>query len=107
MTTTSEVELKAQKVRYFSQLDEKLFFDWLKMLPCVSNVEGKGDTLLIRVLESKVDEYALRELLALFRRYGISMKQLKAFDRRPLGDWFRNKDAYWYKAVFATPKSKI
>ena len=35
-------------------------------LPCVLTFEEKGDTLYIRVLQSRVDEYALRELLALF-----------------------------------------
>ena len=106
MTTTTEVELKAQKVRFFSRIDERIFFDWLKMLPCVSNVEGKGDALFIRVLESKVDECALRDLLALFWRYKIGMKQLAAFDKKEFADWFHSKGAYWYKSVFGSRKSR-
>jgi hypothetical protein len=97
MTTTPTIELKAQKTRFFSRLDEEAFFTWLEKLPCVSKVEGKGDTVFIRVLESKVEECALRELLALFRRYGVGMKQLAVFDKQEFARWFHNRDAYWYE----------
>ncbi|HEY9142010.1 MAG TPA: hypothetical protein VIN93_14025 [Bryobacteraceae bacterium] len=100
MTTANTVELKAQVACFFSQLDEDAFFEWLKKLPCVLNVEGKGDTLFIRVLKSRVDEYALRDLLALFQRYRIDMKQLSTFDKRGFSNWFHNKNAYWYESVF-------
>lgn len=102
MTTATTVELKAQATRFFSRLDEDAFFEWLKKLPCVSEFEGKGDTLFIRVLKSKVDEYALRELLALFQRYRIDMKQLSAFDKRGFADWFHSRKAYWYESVFGS-----
>jgi hypothetical protein len=91
------IELKAHATRFFSQLDEDAFFAWLKKLPCVSAIEGRGDVLFIQVVEPKVDEYALRDLLALFWRYGIDMKQLSIFDRPKFARWFHNADAYWYK----------
>lgn len=100
MTTATTVELKAQATRFFSQLDESAFFEWLKKLPCLSTFEGRGDTLFIRVLNPKVDDYALRELLALFHRYGIDMKQLSVFDKREFAGWFHNREAYWYESVF-------
>jgi hypothetical protein len=100
MTTATTVELKAQATRFFSQLDETAFFEWLKKLPCVSKFEGKGDTMSIRVLESKVDEYAMRELLALFQRYRIDMKQLSVFDKEDFAGWLHNTEAYWYESVF-------
>lgn len=100
MTTATTVELKAQATCFFSRLDEEAFFGWLKKLPSVSTFEGKGDTLSIRVDKSKVDKDALRELLALFQRYGIDMKQLSIFDKRGFADWFHNREAYWHKSVF-------
>ncbi len=102
MTTSQTVELRAQGICFFSQLDEGTFFAWLGKLPCFSNVEGNGDLLFIRVIESKVDEYALRELLALFQRYGIDMKQLDVFDKREFEHWFHKSDAYWYEPVFGS-----
>jgi len=102
MTTATTVELKAKATWFFSQLDETAFFEWLKKLPCVSKFEGKGDTLSIRVFESKVDERALRELLALFQRYRIDMKQLGVFDKPDFASWFRNTKAYWHESVFGS-----
>ena len=102
VTTAPTIELKAQRTVFFSRLDESAFFYWLKKLPCVSRFEGKGDILFIRVVESKVDEYALRDLLALFWRYGIDMKQLAVFDKREFAHWFHKRTAYWYKSVFGS-----
>jgi hypothetical protein len=102
MSTGPTIELKAHRIVFFSQLDEGAFFTWVKKLPCVSKVEGKGEVLLIRVLESKVDEHALRELLALFHRYDIDMKQLGAFDSSEFAHWFRKTGTYWYKSVFGS-----
>lgn len=102
MSTTATIELKAERTFFFSQLDEDAFFHWLKKLPCVSSVEGKGDTLFIRVLESKVDESGFRELLALFWRYDVNMRQLTALDKREFAHWLHNKDAYWYRSVFGS-----
>ena len=99
------IELRAQRTRFFSPLDEAAFFSWLGKLPCVSKVEGKGDTIFIRVRESKVNERALRELLALFRRYRVDVKQLGVFDRPEFADWFRKRNAYWYKSVFGSRKT--
>jgi hypothetical protein len=105
MATATTVELKAHATLFFSQLDEGALFEWLKKLPCVSKFEGKGDTLSIRILESRVDEYALRELLALFQRYRIDMRQLSVFDKRDFGGWFHNTEAYWYESVFGSRRS--
>jgi hypothetical protein len=102
MSAPTEVQLKARATRFFSPMDETAFFDWLNKLPCVSKFEGEGDTLYIRVLKSKVDEYALRELLALFWRYRLSMKQLAIFDKRKFAKWFHDESAYWHKSVFGS-----
>jgi hypothetical protein len=61
---------------------------------------GRGDVLFIQVHGSKVDEYALRELLALFWRYGVDMKQLAVFDKQEFAHWFHKRTAYWHKSVF-------
>jgi hypothetical protein len=100
MTISTTVELNARAPRFFSTLDERGFFEWLGKLACVAELEGKGDTLYIRIFKSKVDEPALRELLALFHRYGVNMKQLIAFDNADFAGWFRKRTAYWYDGVF-------
>ena len=94
------VELEATGVRLFSQGDESAFFGWLKTLPFVEHIEGRGLTIYIRVNSAVVDEDGLRELLALFWRYSVELAQLVAFDREEFAEWFRRADAYWHKDVF-------
>lgn len=101
MSDSSEfVELEATGVRFFSQGDEAAFFGWLENLDCVDRYEGRGLTLFILVNAAAVDEDGLRELLALFRRYGVELKQLSVFDCSEFANWFRSEQAYWYKEIF-------
>ena len=99
-TQHAPVELQATGVRFFSQGDEGAFFAWLDKLPFVARYEGRGRTLYISINSMAVDEDGLREMLALFRRYGVELRQLAAFDRDEFAEWFRDKQAYWYKDVF-------
>lgn len=98
--STKTVELEAASVRFFSHGDEGAFFGWLDKLPFVERYEGRGRTLYISVNSAAVDEDGLREMLALFRRYGVELRQLAVFDRDEFADWFRNEQAYWYADVF-------
>lgn len=97
----SVIALKAQGVRYWSQNDEAAFFEWLAKVRCVVGREGRGETLYISVDPDKVDEEGLRELLGLFSRYGIDLKQLEAFDTPRFAVWFRDPAAYWHAQIFA------
>jgi hypothetical protein len=94
------VELEATGVRYLSRGDEDAFFAWLNSLPCVMRYEGRLRTLYITVDATALDQEGLRELLALFRRYGVGLRQLAAFDRSEFRDWFRNKQAFWHDEIF-------
>lgn len=96
----TSVELQATGVRFFSQGDEAAFFGWFKTLPFIESTEGHGRTVYIKINSSAVDEDGLRELLALFRRYGVDLAQLVAFDREEFAEWFRRTDAYWHKDIF-------
>ena len=95
-----DLELRADRVTFFSNADEKSFFDWLDGLSFVRRYEGHGRTLHIFVSPEEVDEAALRELIALFYRYNIDLRQLAVFNRADFDHWFRNKRAYWYERVF-------
>ena len=100
MSSKEVIELEANGVRFYSASDEAMFFNWLRNLSCVVQIEGRGLGLYISVKVSMVDEDALRELLALFRRYSIDMRQLAQFDLAVHAEWFRDPAAYWAKAVF-------
>ena len=67
---------------------------------CVEKYEGQLDVLNIHVNQDRVDEGSVYELLALFRRYGVDMKQLHVFDREDFAGWFRDPRAHWFKEIF-------
>ena len=100
MSKLDTVELQATDVRFFSQCDEAAFFEWIKKLSFIQKIEGRGRTLYLLVNRAAIDEDALRELLALFHRFEIDLRQLAVFDREEFVEWFRNKNAYWHSEIF-------
>ncbi|MEO1248059.1 MAG: hypothetical protein AAFX56_20460 [Pseudomonadota bacterium] len=98
--TESLVQLEAEKTRFFSGHDEAAFFEWIKKIPSVQKIEGKGSSTFLYVDDTSIDENELRELVSLFRRYGVSMGQLSVFNRTPFSEWFHDKKAYWFSDVF-------
>ena len=102
----NQIVLQAKRVWYYSKNDEAAFFEWLDKLSCVEKYEGEADVLNVHVNETLVDEYSLREILSLFFRYSVDMKQLRVFDKEEFSEWFRNPHAYWFKAVFESTTDK-
>nr|WP_297531798.1 hypothetical protein [uncultured Roseateles sp.] len=100
MTKVDTVFLEATGVRFYSQYDESVLFNWFRSLPCVEKLEGRGLTLYVAVRPSAIDEDALRELLALFHRYSIEKRQLAHFDRPEFAEWFRDPNTFWFSEVF-------
>ncbi|WNE40698.1 MAG: hypothetical protein mread185_000155 [Mycoplasmataceae bacterium] len=95
------IGLICKKVIFHSQLDDDMFFEWIKRIRCISEIKGKGDELYLYVEKDKVNEKYLREILALFYRYNIDMKQLQVFLNEKNKPWFfDNKEAFWNKKVF-------
>lgn len=97
------IELQARAVRFYSEGDEAAFFEWLDKISSITGYTGSGPDLLISVDRQRVDEEALREMLALFCRYKIDMSQLSLFDVEQFSEWFRAPNSYWYQAVFGEP----
>jgi hypothetical protein len=95
-------QLVARSVRFFSKHDEDQFFGWLGKLPCVASYRGQGIDLIVELRSDQVDDEDLRELLALFQRYGVNMAQLARFESDANRQWFKDSSAYWYSKVFET-----
>jgi hypothetical protein len=87
-------------MHYYSRSDEAAFFGWLQSIPGVTGIRGQGQEIVIRLKSKKLSQTALRELLALYRRYGGDMSELQQFANDTNCSWFQNPDAYWYNAVF-------
>jgi len=94
------VELECENVVFYSQRDEAAFFAWAQAIPAVVGVTGRGRSIILAVKSKRVADASLRELLGLFRRYRIPMRQLAQFRRLNNEEWFARPDAFWFKSVF-------
>ena len=103
------IKLICRAVSYLSQDDENLFFEWIKRIPSVVEIEGWGDELHLYVKNNRITEGDLEELIALFYRYKIKdMTQLKVFLNKGNKEWFfDNPIAFWHKRVFAESRVKL
>lgn len=54
-------------------------------------------------VDDAVDDDVLRELLALFRRYGVASTSLAQFRRPENEGWFARTNAYWFAGSSARP----
>lgn len=87
--------LDCSGIRFGSQLDEKYLFVWAAEIP--GFLRWEQDTLVMR---SRLSESSLRDVLALFSRYGIPMAQLAQFRNSKNEQWFTAPHMYWHERVF-------
>ncbi len=94
------------KVLFFlSHIDEEAFFEWVNRISFIEAVKECNDLLHISLIENNIPKDDLRELIALFYRYKIEMKQLQIFLNENNKEWFfDNKKAYWYRKIWNSPK---
>ncbi len=90
------VRLDCSNIRFGSQLDEKHLFTWASEI--AGFLRWEQDTLVMR--SRRISEAALRDLLALFWRYQIPMKQLAQFENERNTSWFCAPHMYWHRRVF-------
>lgn len=96
----TKVELVAHSIPFLSPWDEGSFFQRLRRLRCVETFGGEGTELRMVVRSGSLSDANLRELLALFFRYGVEMTQLAAFETDGNRSWFRSSTKYWHRRVF-------
>lgn len=90
------VKLDCSGVRFGCYLDEKYMYEWGAEI--TGFVRWDGNTLVFK--SHRLSEKSLRNLLALFWRYRIPMRQLAQFENANNKIWFRSSKAYWHKKVF-------
>ena len=87
-------------MHYLSQGDEAAFFAWLKAISGVAAVVGSGRELHIQLRSRRLSQQSLRELIALYTRYGGHLNELAQFATESNAPWFKAPDATWHRAVF-------
>ena len=93
--------LRCKRVGFYSEEDEMLFHEWLRRIRAVRKVDHDTDTTLVHV-QSRVSRRDLWELLGVFERYHIDMRQLAQFRTRTNEEWFADPKMYFHKKVFGT-----
>lgn len=75
-----------------------MFFEWIKNIPCIEKFDGVGDELYLHLTNRQLDYNDIKDLIALFYRYKIDMKQLARLFNES------NKQAFkpWRKKIFST-----
>jgi len=94
------IELRAERIQFLSDLDEESFFRCLDRMVSFLSYEGEGDAVKIVVKSDKLSDGDLRNLLGLFSRYGVDMRQLVVFVGTDNEVWMRNPEAYWFRTMF-------
>ena len=95
--------LICKRVYFYSSKDEEAFFEWIKKIDCIKETWALRDELYLKVGSSRLSDKSLRDLLALFYRYKIDMKQLSRFLNERNREWFRDgvgPKGYWHRRVF-------
>ena len=92
--------LWTKPIRYYSLGDEKQFFAWLESIGGVTRVEGTPEGLSVHLSSRRMSQKALRNLIALFKRYGGDMKQLAQFATPENESWFKAPNTYWHAGTF-------
>lgn len=97
--TDDSLTLVATGITYYSPDDETAFFQWLDRLECVDRYWGQLRDLFIE-LKRKPTKTDLQDLIALFHRYRVDMRQLARFETRSNRKWLRHPGAYWHAPMF-------
>ncbi len=87
-------------MHYRSPGDEAAFFGWLKDIPGVIAVRGEGRELHIQLRSKRLSNVALRELIAIYRRYGGHLRELAVFANDSNRSWFCSSDAEWHDDLY-------
>ncbi|PHV18062.1 hypothetical protein CSQ90_07085 [Janthinobacterium sp. BJB303] len=90
------VRLDCSGITFASQLDERHLFEWGMQIS--GTLRWEQDALVMK--SSNLSQASLRDLLALFARYQIPMKQLAQFRNARNESWFAAPKMYWYIQVF-------
>ena len=102
--TDGMVRLEAKSVRFFSQLDEEMFFSWLDSIDAIFDYTGVLESVFMWIDE--VSDEDLRSLIAFFHRYRIEKTQLAKLLTEENRDWFADPQMIWHREIFGVDEKQ-
>ena len=91
--------LICKRVIFYSQGDEEAFFEFARRIKGVRKIDGVRDEIQIHV-QARLSDKSLRDILGLFQRYKIEMRQLSQFETDKNREWFRDSRKFWFKKIY-------
>lgn len=74
-----KVILICTPLRYYTQSDENLCFEWINKIKCIKKYVGVGRELHLYLSSNNISYNDLLDLIGLFDRYKFDSSQLKIF----------------------------
>ncbi len=87
---------RMKEPRFGSNLDEDAFFQWIKRIAGVDQINGIQGGIEVSIVHSKFDDSSLRELFSLYQRYDLNFAELRIFINESNEEWVNNTSAYWF-----------
>lgn len=94
------MKLMTDLTTFYSNGDEQRFFHGLRENPGVSGCCGIAQQLEITIVQRRLNHDALRDLIALFRRYQIPLSPLSILADKTRFEWLKEQTASWYESMF-------
>jgi hypothetical protein len=74
-----QIILICSPLKFYSQNDEDLCFEWIKKIKCIKKHAGVGRELHLHIASKNIPYNDLLDLMGLFARYKYDTNQLKIF----------------------------
>ncbi len=75
-----DIVISCKRVRYYTEIDEDYFFEWIDQISCICKIDGQHDELYLHLKTRQISDEEVKNLVALFKRYKIpAIKQLRIF----------------------------
>lgn len=88
--------LLCKKVKFYALKDEDIFFEWIEKIDCIKSIDAAKDELYLDLVDRSLTFDDVNDLICLFVRYGIDLKQLAKYKTVDNEEAFRP----WAKKIF-------
>lgn len=90
MKNSENIILACSPLRFYTELDEELLFQWLNAISCIQTIKGVGNELQLYIESSAISHDDLLNLIGIFERYRFDAKQLLVFKNEDNKDLFES-----------------
>lgn len=89
-------QITIKEARYYCYKDEESFFRWLESIEGVERAVGGPEGLTLHIGEAGLGRDDWADLIGLFMRYGIDMRELRVLLTPDHEAWLKDPQKYWH-----------